>query len=155
MVYDTKSLGDLLSQDGPKHYLTAATGLSISRPSDNMPALWYSSTLSNPKSWIIAGRDLESTNELLGATGLWDATETIERYGVKLPVVWAVDHERTLFDLLINFCEFKSKPLPNIQVSNIDDVVDIERVNELIGLCHPLISPQGLGRIEVWLSSSY
>lgn len=149
MVYDIKRLSDLLSQAGPTHYLTAATGLSIPRPSDNIPALWYSSTLSNPESWIIAGRDLESTNELLGATGLWDAIETIARYGVRLPVVWAADHSRSLFDLLINFCEFKSKPVPNIQVSDIDDVVDIERVNELIGLCHPLISPQGLGRIEV------
>ena len=141
MVYDVKSFGDLLSQDGPKHYLTAATGLSIPRPSDNTPALWYSSTLSNPESWIIAGRDPASTNELLGATGLWDANETIARYGVRLPVVWAADYERSLFDLLINFCEFKSKPVPNIQVSDIGDVVDIERVNELIGLCHPLISP--------------
>ncbi len=105
MFYDIKSLGDLSSQDATKHYLTAATGLSIPRPSDHMPALWYSSTLSNPESWIIAGRDLASTNELLGASGLWDATETIARYGVRLPVVWAIDHERSLVDLLINFCE--------------------------------------------------
>lgn len=92
---------------------------------------------------------------MLGATDLWDATETIAKYGVRLPVVWAADHERSLFDLLIIFCEVKSQSVPNIQFSDIDDVVDIERVNELIGLCHPLISPQGLGRIEVWLSSGY
>lgn len=157
MSYDLKILGDLLSQAGPRHYLTAATGLSIPRPSDNIPALWYSSTLSNPESWIIAGRDLASTNELLGTIGLWDATEIIEKYGVRLPIpsVWAADHERSLFDLLINFCEVKSQSVPNIHVSDIDDVVDIGKVRGLVEQCHQLISPEGLSRIDVWISGGY
>ena len=83
----------------PGYYLTGATALALPGPDNQPPALWYTSALANPGSWRIAGRDLVSTTNLLGTSGLRDVTRQLEHYGVYLPRVWAANHERAIFDL--------------------------------------------------------
>jgi len=139
----------------PKHYLSGTTALSIPGPNGDAPALWYSSSLSDPKTWRIAGSNLTSTHDLLGVIGLWNATEVIARYGVHLPCIWAASPERAVFDLLIHHGEIKRKPIPNVQVSDVDDVVSIEIVREWIVQCSPFLSEQGRQIILGWLTGGY
>lgn len=147
----------LIEHEGstPRHYLTGTTALTIPGPNQQLPALWYSSALMNPKSWRIAGRDIRDTSRLLGVTGLWNATTTIAQYGVELPRVWAANHERAVFDLIIHYCEGLSKPLPNVQVSDIDDVVDMFQVSAWIDQCSPFLSKSGVKAAWKWLEGGY
>lgn len=139
----------------PKYYLSGATALSIPIPTMGAPALWYSSSLSSTKTWRIAGVNMTSTSDLLGVTGLWDATKVIARYGVHLPHIWAASPERAVFDLLIQHGEVERRPIPNIQVSDIDDVVSMEEVRGMLAHCRPFLSEHGHQLIQAWLKGGY
>lgn len=138
----------------PQHYLSGATALSIPGPNGEAPALWYSGSLRNPKTWKVAGNNLTSTSSLLGVTGLWDATKIIARYGVHLPRIWAASPERAVFDLLIHHGEINRKQVPNVQMSDVDDVVCIEKVREWVVQCKPFLSEQGCQVMLAWLKDS-
>lgn len=139
----------------PRYYLSGTTALSIPGPNGEVPALWYSSSLSNPRTWRIAGSNLTNTSSLIGVTGLWDATTMIARYGVHLPRIWAASPERAVFDLLVHHGEIKRKPIPNVQVSDVDDVISIERVREWIAQCKPFLSENGSQIMLAWLEGGY
>lgn len=139
----------------PERYLTGSTALTLTPPDGPMPALWYTEGLSNPNSWRIAGRDLVSTQPLLGCAGLWDATRAINQYGFTLPQVWAATPERAIFDLLIHYCECRGKPVPNVQASDIDDVVQLDQVKAWLEQCRPFLSERGLDRMAHWLEGGY
>ena len=138
----------------PRHYLTGASALSL--PGRNTPAtaLWYSSSLQRPESWQIAGVDIVGAGELLGVTGLWDATRTLEDLGIEVGRIWAASHERAVFDLMYHYCEHKSKPIPNIQASDIDDIVDLNQVVSWIQQCTNFLSPEGVERMHHWLQEA-
>lgn len=129
-------------------------GGAVAQHNGEAPVLWYSSSLSNPKIWKIAGNNLTSTSSLLGVTGLWDATKIIARYGVHLPLIWAASPERAVFDLLVHHGEINRKRVPNVQMSDVDDVVSIERVREWVVQCKPLLSEQGCQLMLAWLKGS-
>lgn len=139
----------------PKYYLTGTTALALPGPGDKMPALWYSSSLADPSTWRIAGRDIIRTDGLVGVAGLWDATLMTATYGIHLPQVWAASPERAIFDLLIHYCEVRGKPVPNIQVSDIDDVVNIDQVEGWIRQSTPFLSTRGMQGIRAWLEGGY
>lgn len=142
----------------PLRYLSGTTALSIPRLDGGPPALWYSSALANTSSWRVTGRDYISTRSLLGVTGLWDATEVISRYvgDVGAPDrVWAASHERALFDLLVHFCHGRGQPVPNTQVSDIDDVVDIKLVQGWLDQSQAFLSPSAVDLISEWMEGGY
>lgn len=139
----------------PKYYLSGATALSIPGQNGEAPALWYSSSLSNPKTWRIAGKNLTNTSNLIGVNGLWDATKTLASYGVHLPRIWAASPERAVFDLLVHHGEIKKNTLPNVQVSDVDDVVCIEKVKEWVTQSEPFLSEDGVNIMLAWLKGGY
>lgn len=139
----------------PRYYLTGASALSLPGPHHSAPALWYSSALQNPQTWQIAGARIVGANELLGVTGLWDATRTLASLGIEVEQLWAASPERALFDLLYHYCERKGKSIPNIQASDIDDVVDLDQVTAWIGACANFLSPEGIRRMRLWLGEGY
>jgi transcriptional regulator with XRE-family HTH domain len=135
-------------------YITGTTALCM--PGRNgFPALWYSETLKHPTSWRIAGRDVTSTLSLLGSIGLYDATGVINAHGVDLPSVWAANHERALFDLLIHYCVVQNKAIPNFKVSDIDDVVDLDMVQSWFSSLTAVISDAGQARVNAWLGDHF
>lgn len=137
----------------PKHYLTGASALSLAGKGE-MPALWYSSSLSNPSRWQIAGAGIDGTGHLLGAHELWDATEEITSLGVKVAQIWSATHERALFDLMYHFFEVRQRPVPNIQVSDIDDVVDMGKIQLWVKDFRPFLSSAGANAMLKWLNQS-
>lgn len=139
----------------PAYYLSGATALALPGAECAPPALWYSSAVSNPNTWRIAGKTLTNTAHLLGVIGLWDATDAIARYGIHLPRIWAASPERAVFDLLIHHCEVKGQSVPNIQVSDLDDVVDMEGVQAWIAQCGSFLSAPGRMRIQTWINGEY
>lgn len=138
----------------PEYYLSGATALALPGADGTPPVLWYSSSISNPNTWRIAGKTLTNTTYLLGVIGLRDATDIIAQYGVHLPCIWAASPERAVFDLLIHFCEVKGQAIPNIQAGDVDDVVDIERVQDWIAKCEPFLSASGRMRIQNWINGT-
>jgi transcriptional regulator with XRE-family HTH domain len=139
----------------PQYYLSGASALSLPPEDGRPPALWYSSSLSNPKNWQVAGKHLTHTGPLMGVIGLWDATSAIARYGVTVPRIWAASPERAVFDLLIDHCEVDESTVPNIQAIDIDDVVDLKQVIQWIDLCKEFLSQAGRTRIQDWLEGGY
>lgn len=139
----------------PEYYLSGATALALPGDEGAPPALWYSSAIGNPNTWRIAGKNLTNTGYLLGVTGLRDATGIIALYGIHLPRIWAASPERAVFDLLVHFCEVKGQSVPNIQVSDLDDVVDMERVQTWIAQCGPFLSAAGRMRMQTWINGGY
>jgi transcriptional regulator with XRE-family HTH domain len=135
----------------PKHYLTGASALSLAKDGE-MPALWYSSSLSNPSRWQIAGAGIDDASHLLGAQELWDATDEITSLGVRVARIWSATHERALFDLMHHFFEVRQKPMPNIQVSDIDDVVDMGKVQQWVKDFRPFLSSAGANTMLKWLN---
>ena len=106
------------------HYITGTTALVIPNPKSGYPALWYSASLKDQDSWKRAGRDYVSTHHLIGDAGIRDATYVLSTYGYEGDeILWTASHERAVFDLLIHYCVIKGVPLPNLQASDIDDVV--------------------------------
>lgn len=135
----------------PQHYLTGASALSLAREGE-IPALWYSSSLSNPSRWQIAGAGIDGASDLLGVHDLWDATEEITSLGVKVKRIWSATHERALFDLMYHFFEVRQKPMPNIQVSDIDDVVDMAKVQQWVKEFRPFLSSTGANSMLQWMN---
>jgi hypothetical protein len=139
----------------PKYYLSGMTALCLPPADGRPPALWYTSSLSNPSSWRIAGKHTAHTGALLGVAGLWNATATIAQYGVVAPCIWAANPERAVFDLLIDSCEIRQCRVPNVQVTDIDDVVNLEQVREWVAQCEPFLSDAARERIEDWLNGGH
>lgn len=135
----------------PQYYLSGITALCLSPPDGRPPALWYSSSLSNPRSWRIAGKHMVHTGLLIGVTGLWNATSTIAQQGVTVPCIWAASPERAVFDLLIDSCEIRKCRVPNVQVSDVDDVVNLGQVEQWIEQCEPFLSDASNKAIKAWL----
>jgi transcriptional regulator with XRE-family HTH domain len=134
-----------------QHYLTGASALSLAKEGE-MPALWYSSSLSNPSRWQIAGVGINGASHLLGAHELWDATEEIKSLGVNVARIWSATHERALFDLMYHFFEVRQKPMPNIQVSDIDDVVNMDKVQQWVKDFRPFLSSKGASTMLTWIN---
>lgn len=139
----------------PQYYLSGASALSLPPEDGRPPALWYSSSLSNPKNWQVAGKHLTHTGSLIGVIGLWDATFAIARYGVTVPSIWAASPERAVFDLLVDHCEVDESTVPNIQATDIDDVVNLKQVTQWIELCKGFLSRAGRVRMQDWLEGGY
>jgi|GEM_PF-1887903 len=136
----------------PNYYLSGMTALCLPPSDGRPPALWYSSSLSNPRSWRIAGKHLTHTGSLIGVAGLWNATATIAQYGVAVPCVWAASPERAVFDLLIYHCAIRKSRVPNVQVSDVDDVVNLEQVSQWIKQGEPFLSDAAKRSIEGWIA---
>lgn len=134
-------------------YLTGLTALNI--PLDCRDrADWHTTHICNKKSWNIAGKNLISTQWLLGLVGVYDATAALEKAGVEIKVkVFAASYERALFDLLYHFLVVLGKPVPNIQATDIDDAVNFDKVRGWINDCQEFI-PEDAGKMKAWLDES-
>lgn len=138
------------AQNPPTRYLSGLSALCLPGRY-NLPALWYSSSLQSVNQWQVTGRSLVTTNHLIGGCGLYNAANHLHDFGVGAAFVWAANHERALFDHLHHFCEAKGRPVPNIQVSDLDDVVSVETVQGWLHQCRAFVSEEGFVRAMRWL----
>lgn len=140
------------STDSTLHYITGTTALVIPSPNTGFPALWYTASLKDPDSWKYAGSDYVSTYHLIGDEGIWDATAILSMYGYEGDqIILAASHERAVFDLLIHYCVMKGTLIPNIQASDIDDIVCFDQVKKWLTEATPYLPEVGLERALLWL----
>lgn len=133
------------------HYLSGSTALCI--PWRGIPALWYSSALARPQSWCVAGYNMPDTTPLLGLAGVHDASHLLRDYGIEAPLLWAATHERAVFDLLYQHSHLRASPPPNVQASDIDDVVDLGQVRSWLHEARGFLGEESLMRALWWLDA--
>src|SRR5690554_3288298 len=110
-------------------YITGLTALCIPHPGRHKP-LWHH--FGPPDRWQIAGADYPDTSFLFGNRELVDLTETFALWGIEPPLCVSASYERAVFDLLYFYVEKKGRVVPNVQPSDIDDVVDFQIVVDWI-----------------------
>lgn len=137
----------------PAMYLTGITALCIP-DHDGFTPLWYSSALGNTRAWQVAGFNLASSSTLLGAQGLYDATSLTKAHGIEANTLWAATYERAVFDLLYHYCHLNERAVPNVQASDIDDLVDLDRVLCWIQDLSAFLDQTSVLRMHQWLGVS-
>lgn len=136
------------------HYLTGTTALNIGH-NDRPPALWHSTGIVNQHAWTVAGVDFQSTTPLIGYWGIHDGTEDIQRVIPDLDSrTFVASHERALFDLLHEFIVVRKKPVPNVQATDIDDVVDYSAIMKWIDQAETISKSSGWDQMRAWLKNS-
>jgi len=107
-------------------YITGMTALCISHPARDHKPFWHSA--GSPEKWHIAGHNYPETSFFFGDQELVDLSEFFAKWGVDTPICISASYERAVFDILYNHIELKNRVVPNVQPSDIDDVVDFSRV---------------------------
>lgn len=111
-------------------YITGLAALCIPHTGRSKP-FWQS--LKNPDSnWTVAGRNYPDTSWFFGERELVDVSQYLAQAGLKTRISMCASYERAVFDLLYAHIEQKGKPVPNVQASDIDDVVDLERIKHWV-----------------------
>lgn len=136
------------------HYITGTTALNIGI-NGKMPALWHSTYIANRRGWCVSGVNFKSTVPLIGYAGIHDATDELKK---RIPDLesqtFIASHERALFDFLHEFLVVRNKPVPNIQSTDIDDVVDYSKVMKWIDQAESESDATGWDEMRNWLLSS-
>ena len=107
-------------------YITALAALCIPHPGRPKP-FWHSLPLSDSK-WTLSGRDYPDTSWFFGQRELVNVTEYFALAGIKTDLVLCASYERAIFDLLYRHIEKDNEMVPNVQPSDINDVVNFERI---------------------------
>lgn len=139
----------------PGCYVTGVSALCI-HSYDSFPALWYSSSLRDPDSWQLAGVHIDGASEILGAEGIWDASEILLHYvvGSQRHTIMAATHERAVFDLMFHFCHLRQREILNFGFSDIDDVVEKAVIVDWIDSNELRLDPHGVQLMKKWLNRS-
>jgi hypothetical protein len=110
-------------------YITGLTALCMIQPGRHK-AFWHD--IGTPDAWSVAGQNYPNTSCLLGEQEIIDVSEHLAFCGIQTDVTRCASYERAVFDLLFYHIEQKRKDVPNVQSTDIDDVVDFDRVREWI-----------------------
>ncbi|HCA12331.1 MAG TPA: hypothetical protein DEO66_11445 [Marinobacter adhaerens] len=107
-------------------YITGLAALCIPHKGRIKP-FWHS--LRAPDTtWTVAGRNSPDTSWFFGERELVDVSEYFAQVDIKTDLVQCASYERAVFDLLYCHIEQNNRMVPNVQSSDIDDVVDFERI---------------------------
>lgn len=115
----------------PIPYITAQTALCTVHPGRPKP-LWHS--LGSSTVWAIAGQNFPDTSHLFGDREIVDISEFLRLSGMPVDLSRCASYERAVFDLLYHYIEQNNRMVPsnrvvpNIQPTDIDDVVDFGRI---------------------------
>jgi len=106
-------------------YITGLTALCIPHPG-RFKAFWHG--IGPPDAWTIAGRNYPDTSHLFGDREIVDVSEYLALAGVQTTLSRCASYERAVFDLLYHHLEQNNRPVPNMQPSDLDDVVHFKRI---------------------------
>jgi len=110
-------------------YITAQTALCTLHLGRLKP-FWHS--MGSPAVWAIAGQNFPDTSYLFGEREIVDISEFLALSGMPVNLSRCASYERAVFDLLYYHIEQNSRVVPNVQPSDIDDVVDLDSVQEWV-----------------------
>ena len=109
--------------------------------------------MGSPDVWKIAGQNFPDTSFFFGEREIIDIAEYLDLLGIQANITRCASYERATFDLLYHHIEQRGKAVPNVQPSDINDVVDFDRVRgwtETLETSGKLESGQAL---QAWLTS--
>lgn len=109
----------------PIPYITGQTALCTLHPGRSKP-FWHS--MGSPAVWAIAGHNYPDTSFLFGEREIVDISEFLALSGMPVDLSRCASYERAVFDLLYYHVEQNNRLVPNVQPSDINDVVDFERI---------------------------
>jgi len=104
-------------------YITGLTALCMPHPG-RLKAFWHG--IGSPETWTVAGRNYPDTSHLFGDREIVDVSEYLALAGIQATLSRCASYERAVFDLLYHHIELNNRPVPNVQPSDLDDVVDFE-----------------------------
>jgi hypothetical protein len=107
-------------------YITGLAALCIPHPGRTKP-FWHS--VQEPDStWTVAGRNFPHTSWFFGQRELVDVSDYFSLARIKTDLILCASYERATFDLLYHHIEQSNGVVPNVQPTDINDVVDFERI---------------------------
>lgn len=106
-------------------YITGPTALCIPQPG-RFKAFWHS--LGAPDTWRVAGRNFPDTSVFFGERETVDVSTVLAQLGFQTNLAKCATYERAVFDMLFYHIEQKNQMVPNVQPTDIDDVVDFMRI---------------------------
>ena len=104
-------------------YITGLTALCIPHPGRSK-AFWHG--IGSPDAWTVAGQNYPDTSHLFGDREIVDVSAYLALAGVQASLSRCASYERAVFDLLYRNIEQNNRPVPNVQPSDLDDVVNFE-----------------------------
>jgi len=110
-------------------YITGQTALCTMQPGRPKP-FWHS--MGSPAVWKIAGQNFPDTSFFFDEREIVDIAEYLALLGIQAKVTKSASYERATFDLLYHHIEQRGQVVPNVQPSDINDVVDFDRVRKWI-----------------------
>ncbi|PTB99803.1 hypothetical protein C9993_01450 [Marinobacter sp. Z-F4-2] len=119
-------------------YITGLTALCIPHPG-RFKAFWHG--IGPPDTWTVAGRNYPDTSHLFGDREIVDVSAYLALAGVQTTLSRCASYERAVFDLLYHHIEQNNRPVPNVQPSDLDDVVNFEGIRAWI------LEWEGAGRL--------
>lgn len=105
-------------------YITGLAALCI--PQEGRIKPFWHSLRAPDTNWSVAGRNYPDTSHLFGDRELVDVSEHLALAGVQTTLSQCASYERAVFDLLYHHIEQYNRPVPNVQPSDLDDVVNFE-----------------------------
>lgn len=112
------------------YYITGVTALNLPIPG-RPQALWHTLSTLKPaglSAWRVAGRNISSTEHILGQKQVRDIQGLLSKHGIAGSVThYAAGYERAVFDLVYHHITHNTRVV-GVQMSDIDDVVDFQLV---------------------------
>lgn len=130
-------------------YITGQTALCIVHPGRCKP-FWHH--FGSPDVWQIAGKNHPDTSFFFGDQELVDVSETFALWGIDPPICVSASYERAVFDMLYLHIEKEGVMVPNVQSSDIDDVVDFKRILDWISECEKAGLLRQVSAMRSWLT---
>jgi hypothetical protein len=81
-----------------------------------------------PEVWAIAGHRYPDTSFLFGEREILDISGFLALSGLPVTLSRCASYERAVFDLLYHHIERNNRIVPNVQPTDINDVVDFDRI---------------------------
>mgnify|MGYP005855706967 CR=1 FL=1 len=140
------------AEQAPFHrtYITGPTALCADHPGRSKP-FWHS--MGSPDVWKIAGQNYPDTSCFFGEREIIDISEYLALLGIQTNITRCASYERATFDMLYYHIEQNRRIVPNIQASDINDVVDFDRVREWIDTLAQAGTLKSGQAMQAWLTS--
>ncbi|MEP3561770.1 MAG: hypothetical protein ABJM19_00370 [Marinobacter sp.] len=107
-------------------YITGLAALCIPQPGRTKP---FGHSVPEPDSnGTVAGRNYPDPSWFFGQRELVDVSGYFSLAGIKTDLILCASYERAVFDLLYHHIDQNNRVIPNVQPSDINDVVDFERI---------------------------
>lgn len=132
------------------YYITGLTALCIPQLSRFKP-FWHG--IGTPDTWSVAGQSYADTSCFFGELEIVDVSEYLAQSGIHTNLSKCASYERAVFDLLYHHIEQKNRPVPNVEPSDIDDVVDFDRIRQWVQQAQKAGKLKRGPSMRAWLAS--